>query len=81
MKINIGGFCDLFKKLDPISKITRAKRAGGVAQAVEPLPSKHEALNSSPSTTKKIVEAAVDGSRSDPTVQSLSPQQHATVGN
>jgi hypothetical protein len=29
-----------------ISKITRAKRAGGVAQAIELLPSKHQVLRS-----------------------------------
>jgi hypothetical protein len=34
----------LGKKQDPISKITRAKKAGDVAQAVECLP--HEALRS-----------------------------------
>jgi hypothetical protein len=41
------------KKPDPISKITRAKRAEGVAQATEYLFSKHKALSSNPSTTKK----------------------------
>jgi hypothetical protein len=40
----------LGKKQDPISKITRAKRAGGVAQAVECLTHKHEALSPNPST-------------------------------
>jgi hypothetical protein len=40
---------DLGRKQDPISKITNAKRAGGVAQVVELLPSKCKALNSSPS--------------------------------
>jgi hypothetical protein len=39
----------LGKKCNPISKITRAKRAGGIAQLVEHLPSK----SSNPSTTKK----------------------------
>jgi hypothetical protein len=43
----------LGKKRDPISKITRAKRAGGVAQVVEPLPSKCKALSSNPKTKKK----------------------------
>jgi hypothetical protein len=37
----------------PISKITRARRAGGVTQAVARLPSKCEALSSNPSTAKK----------------------------
>jgi hypothetical protein len=40
------------KKQDPIPKTTRAKRAGRMAQMVECLPSKREALNSNPSTTK-----------------------------
>jgi hypothetical protein len=43
----------LGKKQDPISKITRAKRAGGVVQAVEYLPNKHKALTSNPNTVKK----------------------------
>jgi hypothetical protein len=34
-------------------KITKAKRAGGVAQVVECLPSKFKALSSKPSTEKK----------------------------
>jgi hypothetical protein len=34
---------------NPISKITRGKRAGGMAQAVEHLSSRHEALSSNPS--------------------------------
>jgi hypothetical protein len=33
----------LREKQDPISKITKAKRAGGMAQAVEHLPIKHKA--------------------------------------
>jgi hypothetical protein len=37
---------------DPIQK-TKAKRARGVAQVFECLPSKHEALSSIPCTTKK----------------------------
>jgi hypothetical protein len=37
----------------PLSKITRAKRAGGMAQAVEHLPSKCDTLSSNPRTTKK----------------------------
>jgi hypothetical protein len=36
----------LGKKQDPVSKITRAKRAGGVAQAVEHLPGKLKAKKS-----------------------------------
>jgi hypothetical protein len=42
----------LGKKQDPISKITRAKKAGGVAQAVEHLPSKCKTLSSKPSIAK-----------------------------
>jgi hypothetical protein len=41
------------KLQDPISKITRAKWAGGVAQALEHLLSKWEALSSNPSTLPK----------------------------
>jgi hypothetical protein len=41
------------KKPDHVSEITREKRAGGVAQVVECLPSKCEALTLTPSTTKK----------------------------
>jgi hypothetical protein len=41
-------------KQDPNSKITRVKRAGGVAQAIEYLPNKHKALSSNPGTTKMI---------------------------
>jgi hypothetical protein len=36
----------LGKNQDLIFKITRAKRAGGIAQAVEHLPRKHETLSS-----------------------------------
>jgi hypothetical protein len=43
----------LDKKQDLISKIARAKRAGVMAQAVEYLPCKSEALSSNPSNTKK----------------------------
>jgi hypothetical protein len=43
----------LSKKQDLISKITRAKRSGGMAQVVEHLPSKCETLSSNPSTGKK----------------------------
>jgi hypothetical protein len=38
---------------ESISKITRATRAGGVAQATESLPSKYEALSSNPCMAKK----------------------------
>jgi hypothetical protein len=41
------------KKLNPKSKITRAKKTGGMAQAVKHLPNKHKALSSNCSTTKK----------------------------
>jgi hypothetical protein len=44
----------LEKKQDPISKITRSKRVGGVAQIVGCQPSKSEALSSNPRTTKTI---------------------------
>jgi hypothetical protein len=37
---------------EPSSKLTRAKRARGMDQVVEHLPSKHEALSSNPSTIK-----------------------------
>jgi uncharacterized protein YwlG (UPF0340 family) len=40
----------LNKKQHTISKITREKRAGGMAEVVDYLPSKHKALNSNPST-------------------------------
>jgi hypothetical protein len=40
---------------DPISKITRAKWTGGVAQAVEHLFCKCKALSSNPSLTKKSI--------------------------
>jgi hypothetical protein len=33
------------QKKDPIQKITKTKRAGGVAQVVECLPTKHESLS------------------------------------
>jgi hypothetical protein len=38
---------------DPILKKKSQKRAGGVAQVVELLPSKCEALSSNPNTAKK----------------------------
>jgi hypothetical protein len=40
-------------KPDPISKITNRKRAGRVVQVVECLPSKHQALSSTPVPPKK----------------------------
>jgi hypothetical protein len=43
----------LDKKQDPISKISREKRAAGMAQATEGLPSKCKALSSNLSTRKK----------------------------
>jgi hypothetical protein len=42
----------LGKKQDYISKTTRAKRAGGMPQAVEHLSSKCKALSSNPSPAK-----------------------------
>jgi hypothetical protein len=54
-------------KQDPISKITKAKLAGSMAQVVECLFSKHNTLNSIPSTKKKkkirLVMAFVIGSK------------------
>jgi hypothetical protein len=41
------------KKQDPIPKITKAKRAVGVAQVVKCLPSKQEALTAIPSSTRR----------------------------
>jgi hypothetical protein len=38
---------------DHISKITKGKRAGGITQVIECMPSKCKALNSNPSTLKK----------------------------
>jgi hypothetical protein len=38
----------LGKKQDTISKITREKKVGGMAQGVELLPHKHEALSLGP---------------------------------
>jgi hypothetical protein len=43
----------LSKKVRPNLKNNQGKRARGMAQAVEYLPSKHKALSSSPSTAKK----------------------------
>jgi hypothetical protein len=44
------GQASLGIKRDPISKITRVKRAGGVAQEVECLPSQGEGLTSNSCT-------------------------------
>jgi hypothetical protein len=53
-KITIGNQSWANSSKDPILKIPNTKKgAGGVAQVVEHLPSKHEALNSSPNTVKK----------------------------
>jgi hypothetical protein len=41
-------------KQDPIFKITKAKRTGGIAQVAEHLPSKLKALSSNHGTAKKI---------------------------
>jgi hypothetical protein len=39
---------------DPISKITNAKRTGGMAQAAQNMPgNKHKTLSSNPSSSKK----------------------------
>jgi hypothetical protein len=43
----------LGKKQDPITKITRAKKAGGVAKVVEHLPPKCKALSPHPVLPKK----------------------------
>jgi hypothetical protein len=43
----------LVKRETPPPKVTRAKRAGCMAQAVEHLPHKHNVLNLNPSTAKK----------------------------
>jgi hypothetical protein len=43
----------LGKNQDPVSKIIRSKKAGGLAQVVEHLPSKCAALISNPSTAKQ----------------------------
>jgi hypothetical protein len=39
----------LVKKQDPVSKMTRTKRAGDMAQVAEHLPGKCEAVSSNPS--------------------------------
>jgi muramidase (phage lysozyme) len=45
---------------DPISKITRVKKAEGMVQAEEHLPSKCKALSSNPNTTKKTCATRYD---------------------
>jgi hypothetical protein len=42
-------------KQDPISKINNAKRAGGVAQTVDHLPSKWKALSSALRIAKEVL--------------------------
>jgi hypothetical protein len=49
-KLKIG---ELWFSPDPISKLTRAKQARGMAQAVGYLCSKNEDLSSNPNNTKK----------------------------
>jgi hypothetical protein len=52
VKWSIAVQVSLDKKPVPLSKIIRAKSAGGKAQTVQHLPSKHKALSSNPSTNK-----------------------------
>jgi hypothetical protein len=49
-RIEVQGYLGI--KQDFISKVTNAKKAGGMAQGVESLLSKCEALSSTPNTTK-----------------------------
>jgi hypothetical protein len=51
-RVKIGGAWAKSETL-PIFKITRAKRTGGLSEAVESLPRKHKALSSNPSIAKK----------------------------
>jgi hypothetical protein len=53
----------LGKKQNPIFKITRAKMDGGMAQAVEYLPSKNEVLSSTFNTGKKKKKQKTAGHR------------------
>jgi hypothetical protein len=46
--------------LNPISKATNAKRAGGIAQVVEHLPTKHKALSSTPTSLEMKVTFAIN---------------------
>jgi hypothetical protein len=43
---------------DPIPKITKSERAGGMAQVVDHLPSQPEAMSSNPSTTNRNEDGA-----------------------
>jgi hypothetical protein len=43
------------KPRDPIWKVNKEERTGGLAQVVEWFPSKHKILSSSPSTTKQEI--------------------------
>jgi hypothetical protein len=55
-KLRLGGLwfqASLCENGDPISKITTAKSAGGMAQVIEHLPSKHKALTPVPPKNKK----------------------------
>jgi hypothetical protein len=52
----------LGRRQEPVSKITTAKRAGSVAQAVECLPSECEALSSNLIPPKKPKKASTSGS-------------------
>jgi hypothetical protein len=49
------------KKQDSISKITRAKSAGGMAEVVEHLSSKCKTLSSNSSTTKNKIKYNKNG--------------------
>jgi hypothetical protein len=51
----------LDKKQEPITKITRGKRAGDVAQAIEYMPSRGEALSLKFSIAKKFTQLGFDG--------------------
>jgi hypothetical protein len=45
--------CKPGQKLDPISKITRKKRAGGMVQIVEHMPNKHKSPEFKPQYCKQ----------------------------
>jgi hypothetical protein len=68
---------------DPISKITRAKWSGDVAQVVDPLPCKHEFKTPVPPKKKKKKKnkvwdwghSSVEDTRARPCVQSPVPQK------
>jgi hypothetical protein len=55
----------LGKKQDVITKITRAKSAGGMAQMVGHQPRKHKPLSSNPNTAKKEVNVFLEKASSD----------------